>query len=60
LQETKDTYETLAARYGMSIGYVSDVNNGKIWYQDDIIYPLRKKPSKIIQYCSQCGIEISG
>lgn len=60
LQETKDTYEILAARYGMSVGYVSDVNNGKIWYQDGVNYPLRKKQSKTKQYCLQCGIEISG
>lgn len=60
LQETKDTYEILAARYGVSIGYVSDVNNGKIWHQDGVNYPLRKKQSKTKQYCLQCGIEISG
>jgi len=44
----------------VSIGYVSDINNGKIWHQDGVIYPLRKKQSKSIQYCSLCGVEISG
>lgn len=60
LQTTKDTYETIATHYGVSIGYVSDVNNGKLWHQDDVNYPLRIKQSKTNQHCFQCGIEISG
>jgi len=53
---TTDTYDVLHEKYNISTGRISEINTGKIWYDEKLDYPLRKKdkisPSKI---CPICG-----
>jgi group I intron endonuclease len=57
LIETTLTYESIKDKYGVSVGFVGDFNNGKIWREDGIDYPLRKKTKKQF-FCSNCGTEL--
>lgn len=57
LIETNLTYETIKNKYGVSIGFISDLNNGKLWREDEVIYPLRKKVKRQF-FCQNCGIEL--
>ena len=43
--------------YDVSDQTISDINNGRIWRRDDIVYPIRnrKTPRK---YCTNCGKEL--
>lgn len=57
LKLTQLSFDELHKKYGVSIGYVSDINKGNIHYSEGDIYPLRKKeyslpPSKT---CPICG-----
>lgn len=58
LKNTKMKYTDIAAEVGVSIGYVGDFNNGKLWYNENIDYPIRKK-DKAANYCIDCGCVIS-
>ena len=57
--------------YHISDQTVSDINCGRVWKQDDLSYPIRNKThkthnicnktyKKIIYYCKDCGIVLSG
>ena len=54
LVETTLTFDEIRLKNNVSIGFVSDFNNGKLWRQDSLDYPLRKI-SKKEHKCSVCG-----
>lgn len=57
LLNTKMPYKDLCKKYGVSIGFVSDFNNGNTWRKDGVNYPIRKKRSnqKQERRCLNCG-----
>ena len=57
LLNTNMTYEEIRKRHNVSIGFVCDFNNGKLWKQEDIDYPIRKLQCKK-HFCSSCGAEL--
>lgn len=57
LKNTKMKYVDIAAEVGVSVGYVGDFNNGKLWYNENIEYPIRRK-DKEINHCIDCGCVI--
>lgn len=58
LTETTLTFEEIRKKYDVSVGFVSDFNSGKIWKQDLLSYPLRKKAEGKKHFCSACGTEL--
>lgn len=50
-------YEDIHNKYDISIGRISEINTGKIWYNKELQYPLRTL--KVNYYCQYCGIQIS-
>lgn len=46
LQENTLTNKDIANKYNISEQMVCGINNGRIWYQNDLDYPLRKKEHK--------------
>ena len=56
LLKTNLTYQEIHERYGVSTGYISEINSGKIWHDKDIEYPLRKHKE---WKCELCGNTIS-
>lgn len=44
--------------YGISDQTVSDINNGRIWFDDRYDYPIRKKKKKSYS-CSLCGKKLN-
>lgn len=55
LQETSLTFEEIRNKYGVSIGYVSDINNGNIHFDENLSYPLRLKSKAKSKTCPICG-----
>lgn len=51
------TYQEIHQKYDISIGRISEINTGKIWYDKNLQYPLRSL--KTYYYCQYCGIEVS-
>lgn len=41
LKERKLSLIDIAAKYSVSRGTISNINNGRTWVQDDMIYPIR-------------------
>lgn len=60
LENTDVTYENLANKYNMSIGFVSDFNNGKIRHNEKRSYPIRVPKQNIAPKisCQVCNKEI--
>lgn len=56
LINTSLTYEEIHKKYNISLGRISEINTGKIYYDSKLIYPLRSRKKKY--YCSNCGSEI--
>ena len=54
LKDTNIKYVDISQQLGVSIGYIADFNNGKIWKNDKYDYPIRKK-EKNINHCIDCG-----
>jgi len=54
---TELTFEEIRKKYNVSVGFVSDFNQGNIWKQDNITYPFRN-PKKKVYTCSVCGKEL--
>lgn len=57
-----DTHKQIAEDYNVSIDTIQAINNGRVWYDDKLTYPLHK--SKYAQigkyfYCIDCGKRIS-
>ena len=47
--------------YHISDQAVSDINCGRVWKQDGLKYPIRDKiHKKVLYYCKDCGIVLSG
>lgn len=53
------TYQEIHQKYNISLGRISEINTGKIWKDDNLSYPLRKKKNSIISYCIDCGKQIT-
>ena len=57
-----DTHQKIASDYCVSTDTIQAINNGRVWYDDKLIYPLHK--SKYAQigkyfYCIDCGKRIT-
>lgn len=61
LLNTKMPYKELCQKYGVSIGFVSEFNNGNTWRKDGVDYPIRKERSnqKQERRCLDCGKIVS-
>ena len=57
LIENKKTYDEIHNEYQISLGRISEINTGKIWYDENLEYPLRSL--KKFCYCEKCGKQIS-
>lgn len=57
LLTTTITYEEIHQEYHISLGRISEINTGKIWYNPQLSYPLRSK--KKIYTCKNCGKVVS-
>lgn len=55
LLNTDETYNEISNEYNISIGRISEINTGKIGYNENFSYPLRKRKKYI---CEKCGKEI--
>ena len=55
LQFTDITYENLHEKYNISTGRISEINTGKIWFDKNKIYPLRKQKLSLKWTCPRCG-----
>lgn len=62
LQTTKLSNIEIGEMYGVSDQTISDINNGRTWMKDDIVYPIRNtfETKKIIRKCNLCGKLLSG
>ena len=58
LMNTSLTYEELHKKYNISTGLISEINNGKSWRDENLIYPLRIKATKKITLCKKCNKKI--
>lgn len=47
----------IGIKYDISDQAVSDINQGKVWYKEDIAYPIRKQSSltELKSICPKCG-----
>ena len=57
LLTTNISYNEIHNKFNISLGRISEINTGKIWYNPKLQYPLRSK--KKIWYCKTCGIQVS-
>lgn len=55
LQNTLLTYQEIADKYQVSIGFISDYNNGNIRQDKNTIYPIREKKVFLSNRCVDCG-----
>lgn len=56
LLNNKLTYDELHQKYNISTGRISEINTGKIWYDNSLDYPLRKTgKTSTIWICPICG-----
>ena len=58
LLTTDIIYSALQLKYNVSIGRISDINQGKCGFNPTLTYPLR--PKKKQHFCSNCGCKITG
>lgn len=57
LLNTDISYQQIHQQYNISIGRISEINTGKIWFDQNLSYPLRTLKRPV--YCKNCGVEIS-
>ena len=57
LLTTNMTYNEIHNKFNISLGRISEINTGKIWYNSKLQYPLRSK--KKIWCCKICGTQVS-
>lgn len=55
LLNTDETYNEISNKYDISTGRISEINTGKVGYNKDFSYPLRKRKKYV---CEKCGKEI--
>jgi hypothetical protein len=58
LLNTSLTYDDLVEKYNISKQSLSAINNGRVFKDDKLSYPLRDFSSKEF-YCIDCGVKIS-
>lgn len=58
LKNTNMTNIEIGSLYHVSDQTISDINNGRIWYNDEISYPIRKPVHIKKTYCKECGKEL--
>lgn len=51
-------YDKISEQYGISTGRISEINTGKIGYNKEYEYPLRKVKIAQKYFCKDCGKEI--
>lgn len=49
------SYDKLHKKYQISTGRISEINTGKIWYDNNLNYPLRQPKLSLTQTCPICG-----
>ena len=54
LQNTTKTYDEIHNEYNISTGRISEINTGKLNFNENLSYPLRKKEKKY-NTCKNCG-----
>lgn len=54
LQETNLTNKEIAEKFNVSDQIISDINNGRVWIDETIKYPIRPRKSKDIILCKNC------
>lgn len=61
LMNTALSNKELAVKYSVSCSLISQINNGKMWYRQDLSYPIRNSipKKKKENYCIDCGKEIT-
>lgn len=57
LKNVENKFKHIALKFGCSLQTISNINNGVVYRQKDINYPIRLK-QKNCNYCKICGKEI--
>ena len=55
LINTSMTFDEIRKKYNVSIGFVSELNSGKVWQRESINYPLRSPIKTVVPTCCHCG-----
>ena len=58
LKENILSEQDIAKQTGYSIGTISEINQGHIWRQENLSYPLRNRKNQSIHTCPYCGRKI--
>lgn len=58
LQTTDRTQWDIAREFEVDQAMISNINNGNLWYNNQLKYPLRQRKSDKKYFCADCGIEI--
>lgn len=60
LKTTKMSNSEIGYLFGVSDQTISDINSGRIWFSDDINYPIRdgRRMNKKMGICAHCGKQI--
>ena len=53
------TLKSIAQKYGISLITIKDINQGHMWFEEGVSYPLREAKKKQLYYCIDCGKLIS-
>lgn len=59
LQEGTKTNIEIGKLYNVSDQTISDINTGRVWFDDKISYPIRPKRPNKKYFCVDCGKEIT-
>lgn len=60
LIENQLSYQEIHKKYKISLGKISEINTGKVNFNNELKYPLRKRVNTKKEYfCKNCGIKIS-
>lgn len=57
LKSTNMTNTEIGLLYGVSDQTISDINNGRIWRKDELVYPIRSRKIQK-RHCENCGKEL--
>lgn len=59
LKNTNMSNIEIGSLFSVSDQTISDINNGRIWINDSLEYPIRKRKVAQKSYCNVCGRELS-
>lgn len=59
LRNTDMNNTEIGLLYNVSDQTISDINNGRIWRNDSLTYPIRERKTAQKSYCEICGRELS-